>query len=126
MNPESRIRQISPMLAVADMDETLAFYSDVLGFEVVVKATDYSIVERDGATIHFTKAADESVMQAVRGHASIYIEVDDIQAIWQRVQPFRGRCKITELSERTYGMTEFHVNDPNDCLIFVGQETRNG
>lgn len=121
---KSKIRQISPMLAVADMDETLAFYSAVLGFQEVMKSADYSIVEKDGATIHFMKAADESVMTAVRGHTEIYIEVEDITALWQHVQPFRGQYKITELSDRPYGMTEFHVNDPNDCLIFVGQETR--
>lgn len=124
MDSESRIRQISPMLAVADMEVILAFYAEVLGFNVVLREPDYSIVEKDGTTIHFTKAADDSVMQAVRGHASIYIEVDDIQPLWQRVQPYRDRYKITEPSVRSYGMTEFHVNDPNDCLIFVGQETR--
>lgn len=123
MDSESRIRQISPMLAVADMEVTLAFYAEVLGFNVVLREPDYSIVEKDGTTIHFTKAADDPVMQAVRGHASIYIEVDDIQPLWQRVQPYRDRYKITEPSVRSYGMTEFHVNDPNDCLIFVGQET---
>ncbi len=123
MDSESRIRQISPILAVADMEVILAFYAEVLGFNVVLREPDYSIVEKDGTTIHFTKAADDSVMQAVRGHASIYIEVDDIQPLWQRVQPYRDRYKITEPSVRSYGMTEFHVNDPNDCLIFVGQET---
>lgn len=122
--PQSRIRQISPMLAVADMQETLAFYTTVLGFEVGMASDDYSIVGRDGATIHFMKAADESVMAAVRGHAEIYIEVEDIQPLWQHVQPFRSQYKITELSARPYGMTEFHIADPNDCLVFIGQETQ--
>ena len=112
------------MLAVADMAETLGFYETVLGFSIVMKSDDYSIVEKDGATVHFMKAADESVMQAVRGHTEIYIEVDDITGLWEHVQPFRGQYKITELSVRPYGMTEFHIADPNDCLIFVGQETR--
>lgn len=124
MIPQSRIKQISPMLAVADMDETVNFYLTVLGFTAFMQSADYSIVERDGATIHFMKAADESVMTAVRGHTEIYIEVDDISELWQRVQPFRGKYKITELSARPYGMTEFHIADPNDCLIFVGQETK--
>ena len=41
------------MLAVADMDETIAFYQNVLGFTPTMKSLDYSIVERDGHTIHF-------------------------------------------------------------------------
>jgi len=120
----SRIKHISPILAAASVEETVSFYGEVLGFQVVLQSADYGIVEKDGCTIHFTKAHDESVMEAVRGHAEIYIEVEDIQEIWLRVQPFRDRYKITELAERPYGMTEFHVIDPNDCLIFVGQETR--
>jgi len=112
------------MLAVADMDETLDFYNGVLGFSAVMRSDGYSIVEKDGSTIHFMKAADESVLAAVRGHTEIYIEVDDIGPIWEQVKPFKGRYQITDLSDRDYGMTEFHINDPNGCLIFVGQETR--
>ena len=56
-------RKISPMLAAADMEQTLAFYHDVLGFEVARKSPEYSIVERDGQTIHFMKAASEEVMR---------------------------------------------------------------
>lgn len=114
------------MLAVANMQETLDFYTRVFGFEVGLSTDEYSIVGRDGATIHFMKAADESVMAAVRGHTEIYIEVDDILPLWQQVQPFRSQYKITDLSERPYGMTEFHIDDPNGCLIFVGQETLRG
>ena len=112
------------MLAVADMDQTLDFYTRLLGFSVTMKSPEYSIVERDGATIHFMAAADKSVMQAVRGHTEIYIEVDDIQALWEHVDTHRGTHKIRNLFDQPYGMTEFHIGDPNDCLVFVGQPTK--
>jgi len=35
MNPFPSILRISPMLAAANMDETLAFYHEVLGFSPV-------------------------------------------------------------------------------------------
>jgi len=120
----SKVKRISPMLAVADMNQTLDFYTSMLGFTVSMKSAEYSIVERDGATIHFMKAADESVMQAVRGHAEIYIEVDDIQALWEHVDAHRDSHKIRDLFDQPYGMTEFHIGDPNDCLVFVGQPTK--
>ncbi len=122
-NNTSTVKRISPMLAVADMDQTLDFYTSLLGFAVSMKSPEYSIVERDGATIHFMKAADESVMDAVRGHTEIYIEVDDIQALWEHVDAHRGSYKIKDPFEQPYGMTEFHIGDPNDCLVFVGQPT---
>jgi catechol 2,3-dioxygenase-like lactoylglutathione lyase family enzyme len=41
-------KRISPMLAASDMQETLAFYANVLGFSEVMKSSEYAIVERDG------------------------------------------------------------------------------
>src|ERR1700678_2581020 len=116
-------KKISPMLAVADMDETLAFYQEVLGFTSMMKSLEYSIVERDGQTIHFMKAADEHVMECVSGHTEIYVEVSGIRPLWEHVKTFKERYKIRDLFEREFGMTEFHIGDPNGCLVFVGEPT---
>jgi predicted enzyme related to lactoylglutathione lyase len=118
-------KKISPMLAVADMRETLEFYRRVLGFNISVNAPDYSIVERDGLTIHFMKAASQQGLDCVRGHTEIYVEVSGIRAIWEHVKTYSGVYRIRELFEREYGMTEFHIEDPNGCLVFVGEPTAN-
>jgi catechol 2,3-dioxygenase-like lactoylglutathione lyase family enzyme len=116
-------RKISPMLAVANMEETLAFYQEVLGFTAKMKSAEYAMVERDGLNIHFMKAASEHVMDCVRGHTEIYIEVSGIRSLWVHVKTFEERYKIRELFDREYGMTEFHIGDPNGCLVFVGEPT---
>ena len=38
--------------------------------------------------------------------------------------PPPSRYRVRDLFDRDYGMTEFHVEDPNGCLVFVGQPTR--
>lgn len=116
-------KKISPMLAAADMEETLAFYRNILGFTAVMKSPEYSIVERDGQTIHFMKAASEEVLRCVRGHTEIYIEVSNIGSLWEHVKTFKDRYRIRDLFDRDYGMTEFHIDDPNGCLVFVGEPT---
>jgi catechol 2,3-dioxygenase-like lactoylglutathione lyase family enzyme len=113
-------RKISPMLAVANMEETLAFYQEVLGFTAKMKSAEYAIVERDGLNIHFMKAASKHVMDCVRGHTEIYIEVCGIRSLWVHVKTFQERYKIRELFDREYGMTEFHIGDPNGCLVLSG------
>ncbi len=117
------VKKISPMLAVADMEETLTFYCDLLGFAVKMRSGEYSIVERDGQTVHFMKAASEQVLECVRGHTEIYVEVSNIDSMWGHVKTFKDRYRIRELFERDYGMTEFHIEDPNGCLVFVGEPT---
>jgi catechol 2,3-dioxygenase-like lactoylglutathione lyase family enzyme len=121
MKSRSIAKRISPMLATANMDETILFYQDVLGFTPTMKTPDYSIVERDGQTIHFQNAASEEVMKCVRGHTEIYIEVSGIDVLWEHVKNFKDRYRIRNLFDRDYGMTEFHIEDPNGCLVFVGE-----
>ena len=123
MSPATTAKRISPMLVVANMAETLAFYRDVLGFTVIMESPGYSIVERDGQTIHFQKAASEDVLNCVRGHTEIYIEVSNIHPLWDYVKSFKNRYRIKDLFDRDYGMTEFHISDPNECLVFVGEQT---
>lgn len=111
------------MLAVASMDETLSFYKEILGFSPVMESPAYSILELDGQTIHFQKAESEKVMECVRGHTEIYIEVSGIEFLWDHVKTFKDRYKIRDLFVQDYGMTEFHIGDPNGCLVFVGERT---
>ncbi|HME13749.1 MAG TPA: VOC family protein [Candidatus Acidoferrum sp.] len=121
--PNTIVRRISPMLAVADMDESMAFYHNVLGFTATLKSPAYSIIERDGQTIHLQLAANDEVMKCVRDHTEIYIEVAGIAALWEHVKTFKDRYRIRDLFARDYGMTEFHISDPNSCLVFVGEPT---
>jgi catechol 2,3-dioxygenase-like lactoylglutathione lyase family enzyme len=111
------------MLATASMEETLAFYQEVLGFSTVRQSPDYSIVQRDGLTIHIQRAADEEVLRSMREHTEIYIEVRGIRALWEQVKAFKNRYKIRDLFDRDYGMTEFHIVDPSGVLVFVGEAT---
>jgi catechol 2,3-dioxygenase-like lactoylglutathione lyase family enzyme len=111
-------KRISPMLATDNMDKTILFFQSVLGFTPTMKSPGYSILERDGQTIHFQKAASEEVMKSMREHTEIYIE-----AFWEHVKTFKNQYKIRDLFDLEYGMTEFHIADPNGCLVFVGEPT---
>ena len=117
------VRRISPMLAVANMEESIAFYQNVLGFAIAQQSPEYSVIERDGQTIHLQRAASDEIVKILRNHVEIYIEVSGIQQLWQHVQSFKDRYRLRDLFERDYGMTEFHVIDPNSCLVFIGERT---
>ena len=124
MSNATLARRISPMLVAADMQQTISFYQNVLGFTPTLNSPDYSILDRDGQTIHLQKAASEEVMKCVRGHTEIYIEVSGIHPLWEHVKSFKNRYRIRDLFDREYKMTEFHIEDPNGCLVFVGEPTQ--
>jgi len=97
------------MLAVANMEETILFYQNVLGFTPTLQSPQYSIVERDGQTIHFQKAASEEVMNCVRGHTEIYIEVSDIRSLWEHVKPFKTKYKIRQRRMRARAQIQYFL-----------------
>src|ERR1700691_4923006 len=94
------VKRISPMLATDNMEETILFYQTVLGFKPIIKSPGYAIVERDGLTIHFQKAADEETMKCMREHTEIYIEVSDIHDLWEHVKTFKNLYRIRDLFDR--------------------------
>ena len=114
------VKQVSPMLAVRDVKESIAFYNELFGFTVVVESPDYAVISRDGQSLHLMASASEEITRIVSQHTEIYIEVDDLQAFWARVQTHSGKYRVREPFDRKYGMTEFHIDDGN-CLIFVGE-----
>lgn len=111
------------MLATDDMKKTISFYEEVLGFKPTLESPQHMILERDGQTVHFQKAAGEEVMQSMRKHTEFYIEVSGIQTLWEHVKTFKSEYRIRDLFERDYEMTEFDIADPNGILIFVGEPT---
>src|SRR5437762_11955715 len=97
MNAPTIAKKISPMLAVANMEETIVVYKSVLGFTPTRNSQEYSIVERDGQTIHFMKAASEQVMTCVRGHTVTYIEVWGIRSMWAHVKRSNDGYQLSAL-----------------------------
>ena len=120
--PSYKAKTLSPIVPVADMQRSIGFYTEVLGFAVVMQSGDYSILSRGGASLHLTRADDQSVLDATRGHVSLYLEVEAIESLWSHVSRFRDRYKVRDLFDREYGMREFHIIDPDECLIFVGEQ----
>ena len=115
-------KSLSPVLPVEDMSRAIAFYRDVLGFAAMVESTEYTVMTRGGALVHLTKAASEEVLTALRGRVSIYLEVENIADLWASVSQLKNKYRIRDLSDREYGMREFHIVDPDGCLVFVGEE----
>lgn len=116
-----KIKKISPILSVADMGVTSSFYQDILGFRFTLETPSYFILERDGQEIHLSKASSIHAPNEGKGHKEIYVEVSNVQELWERVSELKGKYKITDLFNRDYRMTEFHIEDPDGCLVLIGE-----
>jgi uncharacterized glyoxalase superfamily protein PhnB len=110
------------MLETPDVEGTVAFYADVLGFtaENYSKEHQWASLERDDVTIMFSAPNAHRNMPAPIMSGSLYIQTDNVDAVWEQL---KDRCKICYPPENfSYGMREFGVYDNNGYLLQFGQE----
>ena len=108
-----------PTIEVRDVTVSLALYRDVLGFEARDTMGDppwFAILERGGAVITIVRAD----APAVASVASVYLEVDDVDAV-HRACLDAGVELTSELTSHAWGMKDFTLRDPTGHQIAVGQ-----
>lgn len=60
------IQRTIPVLASLNLDESMVFYADKLGFTEEYRDDDYAIVSRDGFPIHFWPCDEIVLTNSVR------------------------------------------------------------
>ena len=101
----------------SDLDATIAFYSSVLGFDLVRddrrSASAYVALARGAVLIGAAarpEIADRSQRRPVVG-VELVLEVDDLEA--DRARVAAAGWPIEEESERPWGLRDFRVLDPS-------------
>ena len=112
-----RFEGSQPILRVENMQASLRFYVDQLGFENVSWGTDdFTSVSRDRAAIYLCRG-DQG-----RGAAWVWIGVEDaenLHAEW-KVRGVKIRMPPTNYS----WALEFQVEDPDGNVLRLGSEPR--
>ena len=124
------LKNIIPMLATGDMEETVAFYRDVLGFEVRDKFESggriwWCELVRDDQALMFTQHEVDVDAPGARvgfGQTSINLYLDG------GVEEFHARLKeqgvaVSELHVAFYGVKQFDLRDPAGYTLVIGQPT---
>jgi predicted enzyme related to lactoylglutathione lyase len=117
---------ISPVLLVADIERSVSYYRDQLGFECEVHGDppDFASARRDGATLLLARCREpERIVpnwRIVHNMWNVYIRVDDADAIYAEVQE-RGAGIDYTIYDAPHGFREFGVQDPDGHDIAFGQ-----
>jgi catechol 2,3-dioxygenase-like lactoylglutathione lyase family enzyme len=122
------LQRLTPMLAVHDLERTIAFYCDELGFRCVGKFGDpkpvWCHLERDKVDLMFNcppMAEMAELPRRAKDFQIFYFYPDDVVALhtaWKA----KG-LPVTDLRVTTYGMKEFELRDPDDYWLWFGQGT---
>ena len=110
-------KSLTPMLQTSDMERTIAWYGDVLGFGCVSRMdSEWCHLKRDNVSLMFMMNAHYGAPHAT---AAQYIYVDDVHALWATLKD-----RITAEwgpEDMSYGMREFAIKDPDGYLLSFGQ-----
>jgi catechol 2,3-dioxygenase-like lactoylglutathione lyase family enzyme len=124
--PVVRLTDAISIVPVRDVRATVAFYADTLGFEAVEVDDDpgFAIVRRDSAIIHLIGTDDAGALEATATNIAIYIWVAGLDRLWAELAPIleplpQGRVRGP--FDQPYGVREFHVKDPDGCLLFFAE-----
>lgn len=116
------LKQAIPVLHMTNADATEQFYCGRLGFrlefQVPASATKrdpcYMGVARDGAVLHLSSQAGDSVVGGV-----VYFISDDVDTLHEEFVAKNVRIHIAPM-DQTWGMRELYVLDPDGNSVRFG------
>jgi catechol 2,3-dioxygenase-like lactoylglutathione lyase family enzyme len=120
------LNKLTPNLVVSNVERSLAFYRDVLGFTVETTVPDASpyvfAIVRSGPVEIFLNAPEPAMAEypafkdrPIGGTLTLFIEVTGVRALYEALA---ARVTIVmPLEKKWYGVTEFAFADPDGYLI---------
>ena len=114
------ITELTPVFRTWDISGSVAFYRDVLGFDVLTHEEHWAMLAFGTVRLMLSapNAHEGDVKPGFTG--SLYFRVTDAQEVWERVHEKASICYPIEDFE--YGMREFGIYDNNGYLLQFGQD----
>ncbi len=124
----AKLQNIAPVLLVRDMQASLAYWKDKVGFDVsrqYNEPVNFAMPQRDGVTIMLAqvpKAKDVPIpnWRVVDKTNNAYIWVDDAKSLYEELIQ-RGATIDYTLYDTPWGTREFGIQDLDDRDITFGQ-----
>ena len=124
----SSTQGISPFFIVSNVDQTIAFYCDKLGFETRFRAPDhdafFAIIGRDGVQIFIKAEKDISPIPNHKRHRHLrldaFVYASDPDALAAEFAD-RGAEFSVPLKDTHDGLRGFEICDPDGYTLFFGR-----
>jgi uncharacterized glyoxalase superfamily protein PhnB len=137
-----KVDTLSPCLAVPDIRQTIQFYSENLGFELVMAVPEtqdgieqelsdskeyvYAMLKKDDVSLMFMRidGFEEDVVLAgkvsVGASVSFYMQGKGIDAFYAELK--NRNIEISEMKLTWYGIKEFYIKDNNGYILGFAEE----
>ena len=118
------IKAIAPQLRTTDMNSSIRFYTELLGFEVTFNFEDfYAGIKAGDSTFHL-KLVDEQDPSIPfvdeGGHLHLYFETDDVAAVAARLKE-NGVVLVKDVHDTDWQTREIVIHDDQGHTLYFGQ-----
>ncbi|MCW5962220.1 MAG: VOC family protein [Pyrinomonadaceae bacterium] len=117
-----KLTELRPMLWTENLDDSINFYVEILGFTCVERNDDWgwASVCKGDVGLMLSIANSHTSYEKIGFTGSFYFNTDNIDALWNEL---KGKTKVCyQLDNFEYGMREFGIYDNNGYLLQFGQE----
>lgn len=126
-------QSLSPNIGVKSVNETVIFYTQVLGFKKVMSVSDenkviWAMVTYGNISLMFqdynnlVEEYPELNGKPLQSAISFYIKMDNKNALYNKI------CKteylVKEMNTTSYGIEEFAIRDNNGFILTIAENTK--
>lgn len=110
------------VLAVNDVEKSMKYYVDTLGFKLNLMADDWRFLSMGAFRVMLGECPEEVPASETHNHSYFaYVNVTGIDELFSNIKS--GGANFTqELSDKPWGMREFGVVTPDGHRIMFGQD----
>lgn len=123
MSDRPRFRSLAPQFLVDDLERSIAYYRDVLGFTFGAPwGGFYAVGSRDGCELHLKCAPKNDAERRHRRdneHLDLYADVAGIDE-FHAACVAKGATIIKKLAATAWGTRDFYVLDPDGYVLCFG------
>jgi len=120
----ANIFQVTPFMLVPDLEAALDFMTGILGFEIVVRISDYAYLCREGAGLRMMEAGPGNPFQPGTRRFAYYFDCAEVDALHRELKPKLDGLPEGDVhgpADKPYRQRELLVLAPDGNLIAFGQ-----
>lgn len=118
------IKHIIPQLRTTDMNSSIEFYTEKLGFTVEFNYENFYVGIRSGDHLIHLKLIDEADPSIPfvdeGGHLHLYVQTDDVTAFADRLKE-KGVELVQDVCETDWNTREFVIHDDQGHTLYFGE-----
>ena len=121
----ANLYRITPFMHVPDIEKAVWFFTEVMGFTLYFRTSNYAYVQREQAAFRLLENIGDDGAPPGNRRFSYYVDVEDVDAVAEELAPKAALLNDGDIYgpiDQMYGQRELMVVAPDGNLLVFGQD----